>query len=239
MNNISRRQAMRAYGGALAGMAFGGGGVSQPYQALAQSQEQPAKLAESKLREVAPLPLNSDGSAPEYSAKQAGTITEPTIWRYTKNQAPQIEFDYRKMEIKVDTRGTARLSGTLRFSDLEPLPRHSYVVLLQCGATNPRGITKWTGVRFSDFAGMLGVGPNAYYCRLVGSDNYYIEEDMKTLMHPQVMLAWLLNDEPVPPKHGAPLRLIIPFRYAARSLKAIAEIQFTATSFPPPKAPAS
>ena len=234
---ISRRQAMRAYGGSLAGMAFGLGAVTRPHGLLSQAQEWPDKLVEVKPREVAALPLNSDGSAPEHPPKEAGTITEPTIWRYTKNQAPQIEFDYRKMKLKVDPRGTARLSGTLGFSDLEPLPRHSYVVLLQCGATNPRGIVKWTGVRFSDFAKMLGVGPNAYYCRLVGSDNYYIEEDMKTLMHPQVMLAWLFNDEPIPPKHGAPLRLIIPFRYGARSLKAITEIQFTATSFAAPKAP--
>jgi DMSO/TMAO reductase YedYZ molybdopterin-dependent catalytic subunit len=58
---------------------------------------------------------------------------------------------------------------------------------------------------------------------------------MTTLMHPQVVLAWHLNDEPIPPQHGAPLRLIIPFRYGARSLKAITEIQFTATSFTPPR----
>ena len=36
-------------------------------------------------------------------------------------------------------------------------------------------------------------------------------------------------------QHGAPLRLIVPFRYGARSLKAIREIQFTATTFTPPK----
>jgi len=69
----------------------------------------------------------------------------------------------------------------------------------------------------------------------VGSDGYFTYEDMTTLMHPQVVLAWELNDAPIPPQHGAPLRLIIPFRYGARSLKAIKEIQFTATSFAPPK----
>jgi DMSO/TMAO reductase YedYZ molybdopterin-dependent catalytic subunit len=55
------------------------------------------------------------------------------------------------------------------------------------------------------------------------------------LTHPQVILAWLLNDQPIPPQHGAPLRLIVPFRYGARSIKAIQEIHFTATSFTPPK----
>ena len=119
------------------------------------------------------------------------------LWR-TKNQTPDIEFDYRKMKIKLDARGTARLSGTLTFADLEKLPRHSYVTLLQCGAPMPRGIVKWTGVRFSDFAQAVGAQSFAYYGRLVGSDGYFVDEDMKTLMHPQVILAWLLNDEPIP-----------------------------------------
>jgi DMSO/TMAO reductase YedYZ molybdopterin-dependent catalytic subunit len=139
------------------------------------------------------------------------------------------------MNIKVDARGTAKLSGTLTFPDIEKLPRHSYVTLLQCGAATPRGIVKWSGVRFSDFANMVGTQRFASYGRLIGSDGYYIDEDMATLMHPQVVLAWLLNDQPIPPQHGAPLRLIIPFRYGARSLKAITDIQFTATTFAPAK----
>ena len=77
------------------------------------------------------------------------------LWR-TKNQTPEGEYDVRKMKVKVDARGTAKLSGTLTFPDLEKLPRHSYVTLLQCGAPKPRGIVKWTGVRFSDFAKMVG-----------------------------------------------------------------------------------
>jgi DMSO/TMAO reductase YedYZ molybdopterin-dependent catalytic subunit len=94
---------------------------------------------------------------------------------------------------------------------------------------------KWTGVRFSEFAKAVGAQSFANYGRLVGSDGYFIDEDMATLMHPQVMLAWLLNDQPIPPQHGAPLRLVIPFRYGARSLKAITEIAFTATTFTPQK----
>lgn len=238
---VSRREAMRVSGAALAGFSLG---TLEPGQLLAQAQQaqqspQPApdKLVETPLRNIMPLPLKLDGSAPEYTPKEAGTISEPTLWRYTKGQAPPIEFDYRKMKIKVDARGGAKLSGTLTFADLEPLPRHSYVVLLQCGAPNPRGIVKWTGVKFSDFAKLLGVQSFTHYCRIVASDKYWIDEDMQTMMHPQVVLAWMLNDEPIPPKHGAPLRLIIPFRYGARSIKAITEIQFGSTGFPLPTLP--
>ena len=57
---------------------------------------------------------------------------------------------------------------------------------------------------------MLGLIPEAHYCRFVASDRFYADEPLTTLRHPQVMLAWLMNDEPVPPRHGAPLRLIYP-----------------------------
>ena len=222
---ISRRESMQLSAGALASLS--GLAVSQ-----VAAQTAPAGLAETPLRNISSLPLKPDGSAPEYTPQEAGTITG-VLWR-TKNQTPDIEFDYRKMKIKLDARGTAKLSGTLTFPDLEKLPRHSYVTLLQCGAATPRGIVKWTGVRFSDFAKSVGAQPFASYGRFVASDGYVIDEDMTTLMHPQVMLAWMINDKPIPPENGAPLRLVVPFRYGARSLKAIREIQFTATSFPPP-----
>ena len=233
MGMISRRKTMQMSAAALAGASLD---ILKPLRLAAQTaQSQSGGLAESKLRDIAQLPLNPDGSAVEHPPAEAGTISG-VLWR-TKNQTPDIEFDYRKMRIKLDARGTAKLSGTLSFGDLEKLPQRSYVVLLQCGAPNPRGIVKWTGVRFSDLAQALGLEPFASYCRFVGSDAYFVDEDMKTLMHPQVMLAWLLNDQPIPPQHGAPLRLIVPFRYGARSLKAITEISFTATSFPPKPAP--
>lgn len=85
---------------------------------------------------------------------------------------------------------------------------------------------------------MLGLVPGAHYGRFVASDRHYVDESMATLRHPQVMLAWLMNDQPIPPKHGAPLRLIIPFRYGNRSIKAITEIVFGTPSLPMPPLPA-
>jgi len=231
---MSRRETMQFSATALAGLSLAGlKPEATAAQGPPQAAPQPDGLVDTKLRQISTLPLKPDGSAVEYTPQEAGAITG-VLWR-TKNQTPDIEFDYRKMKIKVDARGTAKLSGTLTFGDLEKLPRVSYVVRLQCGAPNPSGIVKWTGVRFSDFAHAIGAQDFAYYCRLVGSDAYFVEEDMKTLMHPQVVLAWQLNDAPIPPQHGAPLRLVIPFRYGGRSLKAITEIQFTATSFASPK----
>jgi DMSO/TMAO reductase YedYZ molybdopterin-dependent catalytic subunit len=93
-----------------------------------------------------------------------------------------------------------------------------------------------TGVRFIDFADMLGVVEGVHYARFLGADGAYVDEDMVTLRHRQVMLAWMMNDEPISADHGAPLRLIIPFRYGRRSLKAITDIVFGTPALPAPPA---
>jgi len=229
---ISRRESIQFSASALAGLSLS---QLRPSDAAAQQTPAPVpdKLVDTQLRSISNLPLKPDGSAVEYTPQEAGQI-DGVLWR-TRNQTPPGEYDYNKMRIKVDARGTAKLSGTLTFSDLEKLPRHSYVTLLQCGAAKPRGIVKWTGVRFADFANMVGAQSFASYSRMIGTDGYHLDDDMTTLTHPQVVLAWLLNDQPIPAQHGAPLRLIVPFRYGARSIKAITDIQFTATSFPPAK----
>ena len=179
-----------------------------------------------------PLPLNPDGSAPEHAESEAGPITGPLMWRTPDRKTPSVETDPRKMAIKIDTRGLGQLAGTLRFSVLEKLPRVSGTYLLQCGAPVPRGIVKWTGVRFADFADMLGLVAGVHYGRFIAADRHYVDEDLQTLRHPQVMLAWLMNDEPIPAAHGAPLRLVIPFRYGHRSIKSITEMMFATPGLP-------
>jgi len=226
---VSRRKVLSMSGSTLAGLTLG---AFRPPGVLATEtglqQDWPDELVESPLRDgfPAPLPLNADGSAPEHPESAAGAITDPLMWRTPNRTTPEIDFNYREMGIRIDTRGLARLSGTLRFSDLQQLPLVSHTFLLQCGAPNPRGIVKWTGVRFRDFVEILGLIPEVHYCRFVASDRFYADESLTTLRHEQVLLAWLMNDEPIPPGHGAPLRLIIPFRYGNRSVKAITEITF-------------
>lgn len=239
MDKITRRDALVLSGSTLAGLSLGSLGAG-PLAAQAvlggTPQEWPTTLVPRPRREGFPadLPLNADGSAIEHDEREAGEIDQGPnpFWRTSDRSVPVIEYDYRKMAIKVDTRGLARLGGTMHFSDLEPLPRASHTFLLQCGTARPRGIVKWTGVRFRDFADMLGVVPGTHYARFVASDRFYVDEDMETLRHPQVLLAWLMNDQPIPPTHGAPLRLVIPFRYGNRSLKAIQEIIFSTPGLP-------
>ena len=236
---ISRRDAIALSGSALAGFSFGGLDVPKvAAQVGGSTQEFPNQLETVEPRQGFPvaLPLNPDGSAPAHSDSEAGVIEGPLMWRTPDRSTPDIEFDYTKMAVRVDTRGLGTKRGTLHFADLNALPRVSQTFLLQCGVALPSGIVKWTGVRFSDFANMLGLVRGAHYCRLTASDGHYVDESVAELSRPQVMLAWMMNDEPIPPQHGAPLRLIMPFRYGNRSIKAITDIIFGTPGLPRPAA---
>jgi len=228
--NITRRESIQLSATALAAVSVT---ALRSAPAAAAPAPVPDNLVPTPLRNIADLPLKPDGSAVEYPPEQAGPIAGRPFWK--TQGAPDIEHDYRKMKVRLDGRGTTTLSGTLTFADLEKLPRHTQVTLLQCGAPTPRGIVKWTGVRFSDFAQSIGAQKFANFARFTAADDYYLDEDVNVLMHPQVMLAWMMNDSPLAPEYGAPMRLVVPFRYGARSVKAITSIQFTATSFPPQK----
>ena len=139
---LSRRKALSLSGSTLAGLSLG---VLRPEHAAAlevQGQDDwPDSLVERPLREgfSASLPLEPDGSAPEHPESAAGPITDPLKWRSAGRQTPEIEFDYRQMAIRVDTRGLGKLAGTLRFSDLEqPAGRLRHVPAAVRGAEPAR-----------------------------------------------------------------------------------------------------
>ena len=58
---------------------------------------------------------------------------------------------------------------------------------------------------------------------------YYVGIDMKSMMHPQTILAYQLNNLPLPLNQGFPLRLIIPVKYGVKHLKRIGYIYFSDT----------
>src|SRR3984893_10598412 len=115
---MSRRVPVQCSATGLSGLSLAG---HKPEQLVAQAsgQPQPDGLVDTQLRNISTLPLKPDGSAVEYTPQEAGAITG-VLWR-TKNQTPDGEYDARKMKIKVDARGTAKLSGTLTFDALEKL----------------------------------------------------------------------------------------------------------------------
>lgn len=93
-------------------------------------------------------------------------------------------------------------------------------------------ISHWGGVKFSDFMAhfKLDAETDLEYVGMETPDKqYYVGIDMPSAMHPQTLLAYEVNEKPLPPKHGAPLRLIIPVKYGIKNLKRIGSVNFSNT----------
>jgi hypothetical protein len=91
-------------------------------------------------------------------------------------------------------------------------------------------IMKWGGAKFSDFAAAHAPG-GAIEKPWVGFETpdggYYVGLDRASAMHPQTLLAYEMNGQPLTNDHGAPLRLLIPVKYGIKNLKRIGTIRFS------------
>jgi DMSO/TMAO reductase YedYZ molybdopterin-dependent catalytic subunit len=56
---------------------------------------------------------------------------------------------------------------------------------------------------------------------------YYVGLDMQSAAHPQTLLAYELNGQPLTWQHGAPLRLAIPVKYGIKNIKRLGVIRYT------------
>lgn len=95
-------------------------------------------------------------------------------------------------------------------------------------------IVHWTGVRFSDVLERYASGEvDAEWMVLRTPPSADVRRDYSsaienyTMRHHQTLLAWQLNGEPLTAGHGAPIRIVTPFKYGIKQLKRIGSIEFT------------
>jgi hypothetical protein len=91
-------------------------------------------------------------------------------------------------------------------------------------------ISHWGGLKFSDFIKQYQLENEAklqYVGMTTPDKEYYVGLDTESAMHPQTLLAYEMNDQPLQIAHGQPLRLIIPVKYGIKSLKRIGSISFS------------
>jgi DMSO/TMAO reductase YedYZ molybdopterin-dependent catalytic subunit len=98
------------------------------------------------------------------------------------------------------------------------------------------------GARFADFAAAYrpatgsGEPPGAqskpdelvrYVSLETPGRGYYVGLDRESALHPQMLLVYEMDGQPLALAHGAPLRLFAPVKYGIQSLKRIETIRFT------------
>ena len=138
--------------------------------------------------------------------------------------------------------GTPARHQEFTLAQLKALPRTEMTTELKC-IEGWSVIVHWAGVRLSDFLAQYPLAtrsgqpiadlrqPPADAAQFVGlvtpDENYYVGLEMYAALHPQTLLAYELNGQPLTLAHGAPLRLVTPLKYGVKHLKRIGTIAFT------------
>ena len=174
----------------------------------------------------------------------AGTDLSTTIADLTPIVMPNDRFyriDTALLTPSVATTGwTLRIHGlvdretTLTWEQLIALPMIEQYVTISCVSNEVGGKlvgnAKWTGVRLRDVLEIAGV--QAAATQLVGRsvDGWTAGMPTAWVMDPtrEPMIALKMNDEPLPPIHGYPARLIVPGLYGyVSATKWLKELELT------------
>lgn len=95
------------------------------------------------------------------------------------------------------------------------------------------GCAKWTGVRLKDVLAKAGVAAGAKRVRFAGLDvpltdgapQFIKSLPMDMAMRDDVLVAWAMNDEPLPILHGFPLRIVVPGWFSTYWVKMLSTIE--------------
>jgi DMSO/TMAO reductase YedYZ molybdopterin-dependent catalytic subunit len=115
---------------------------------------------------------------------------------------------------------------TLSPQDLSRLPRTRTRVRHHC-VEGWSAVASWDGVRLSEIARLAGADPRARYVEFRSFDSdYYSSWDLESALHPQTILAYGMNGEPLSPEYGAPLRLYSAVKLGYKMVKYLTEVSF-------------
>jgi DMSO/TMAO reductase YedYZ molybdopterin-dependent catalytic subunit len=150
------------------------------------------------------------------------------------------EIDLAAWRMVVQPYGGGR-AQEFTLADIKALPRVELVTELKC-IEGWSIVVHWAGASFADFLAKYPLAsrssqpvkdianPPAGLAPYVGvmtpDEEYYVGLDMPSAIHPQTLLCYEINNEPLSLAHGAPLRLVTPLKYGIKHLKRIGTIAF-------------
>ncbi|MEU6082382.1 sulfite oxidase [Streptomyces sp. NPDC047108] len=159
---------------------------------------------------------------------------------------------------QLTVRGDVRRPLTVTMDDLRSLPSATVRVTMECAGNGraglaPRpvsqpwlveavGTAEWTGVPLRTLLADAVPGPGAVEAVFTGADHGVergVEQDYARSLplsvaagkESEVLLAYAMNGEPLPPQHGHPLRLVVPGWYGMAHVKWLRDIAVTDTPF--------
>jgi DMSO/TMAO reductase YedYZ molybdopterin-dependent catalytic subunit len=133
------------------------------------------------------------------------------------------EIDPNEYRLIID--GEVKLPIELKLPTLKQLPSTSIIMQHVC-VEGWAAIVQWGGVRLRDLAKMVQPNPDVRYVLFQSADKYTESWDLASALHPQTLLAYQMNGEPLPVKNGAPLRLAAPIKLGYKQSKWVTKVTF-------------
>jgi DMSO/TMAO reductase YedYZ molybdopterin-dependent catalytic subunit len=133
--------------------------------------------------------------------------------------APKI--DPATFKLVID--GAVKQPLQLSMSDLQKMPLQSMVIRHIC-VEGWAAIVQWGGVRLSDLIALAQPQASARYVNFTSGDGYYSSWDLPSALHPQTLLAYQMNGQPLPVDNGAPIRLAAPIKLGYKQSKWVTKV---------------
>ncbi len=210
-NYLSRRQLLQFSGLSGLGLLLNGCRSVEFAQSL-------GKAIDPLNQRVEELLLKPQALAAEYpvsSIEPQALITNT----FEPSNTPQI--DPATFQLVID--GAVNQPMKLSLADLKKMPMQSMVIRHVC-VEGWAAIVQWGGVRLRDLIALAQPQNTARYVYFESGDGYYNSWDMPSALHPQTLLAYQLNGQPLPIDNGAPLRLAAPIKLGYKQSKWVTRV---------------
>ncbi len=152
--------------------------------------------------------------------------TDPGTPEYQKFAAGQFA-DWR---LQID--GLVASPASYSLAQLRAMPSRTQITRHDC-VEGWSAIGKWTGVQLGRLLKQAGLQPNARFIVLHCADQmdgtpYYESIDLVDAFHPQTLLAYAMNGQPLSIGHGAPLRLRVERQLGYKQAKYVMRVEAVA-----------
>ena len=208
---VSRRAALEAGGAVVLSLAVGG---------VAFNRLLDGWYARSN--------LSYEGMRTPASVSSAITPTRD-FYVVSKNVLdPTVQVERWRLEIT----GLIRSPRSWALRELQALESESRAITLECISNEVGGhlisTAQWRGVSLKTLlAAAGGALPTATHVIFYSVDDYTTSLPLAALLDARTLLAWEMNGEPLPDRHGFPLRAVVAGRYGEQSAKWLSRIELT------------
>lgn len=158
--------------------------------------------------------------------KKAGIKTINMFRIRSIEQTPSFDPDAWKLTIE----GLVNIPLAISYDELLKLESEEQVTDFHCVEGWSVENVKWKGVRLKVLFDRAGLKLDASFATFHSSSGIYSDSlSIKEALEPDAMLAYMLNDEPLPEEQGRPLRLVMPRMFGYKNVKWVNRITLTGT----------